>query len=63
MGNINNPQTLLRGTPQDVAQAVAECLRCHIEIIAPECAVPLTTPTRNLQALTEATASQDVLTA
>lgn len=51
MGNINNPTTLLHGTPADVAREVAECLRCGIEIIGPECAVPLTTPTENLQAI------------
>jgi len=51
MGNINNPQTLLRGTPQDVRAEVEECLRQGIEIIAPECAVPLTTPTENLKAV------------
>ncbi|MGC9317038.1 MAG: MtaA/CmuA family methyltransferase [Armatimonadota bacterium] len=54
MGNINNPQTLLQGTPADVAGEVGECLRCGIEIIAPECAVPLTTPTENLRAVAEA---------
>ncbi len=54
MGNINNPQTLLAGTPEDVADEVAVCLRAGIEIIAPECAVPLTTPTRNLQAIERA---------
>ena len=54
MGNINNPETLLQGTPEDVAGEVEACLRADIEIIAPECAVPLTTPTRNLQALERA---------
>ena len=51
MGNINNPRTLLRGTPADVGREVEECLRSEIEIIAPECAVPLTTPTDNLKAV------------
>lgn len=54
MGNINNPETLLYGTPDDVAREVRRCLRSNIEIIAPECAVPLTTPTENLRAITEA---------
>lgn len=54
MGNINNPQTLLKGTVADVQREVAECLRCEIEIISPECAVPLTTPTENLRAVAEA---------
>lgn len=57
MGNINNPQTLLRGSPDDVAVEVEACLRAGIEIIAPECAVPLTTPTENLQALAQAARS------
>ena len=52
MGNINNPETLLHGTPEDVELEVEECLRQEIEIIAPECAVPLTTPTENLRAIT-----------
>jgi [methyl-Co(III) methanol-specific corrinoid protein]:coenzyme M methyltransferase len=51
MGNINNPRTLLHGTPRDVRAEVEECLRQDIEIIAPECAVPLTTPTANLKAV------------
>ena len=54
MGNINNPRTLLHGTPQDVAGEVEECLRQGIEIIGPECAVPLTAPTENLQAVAAA---------
>jgi MtaA/CmuA family methyltransferase len=54
MGNINNPRTLLNGTPADVAAEVEECLRQGVEIIAPECAVPLTTPTVNLQAVAQA---------
>jgi len=51
MGNINNAETLLRGTPGDVAAEVEVCLQAGIEVIAPECAVPLTTPTENLQAI------------
>lgn len=54
MGNINNPDTLLRGRPEDVAREVRECLAQGIEIIGPECAVPLTTPTENLRAITDA---------
>jgi [methyl-Co(III) methanol-specific corrinoid protein]:coenzyme M methyltransferase len=55
MGSINNPHTLLHGTPKDVWREVQECLNCGIEIIAPECAIPLTTPTANLQAIAQAT--------
>ncbi len=54
MGNINNPRTLLHGAAADVAAEVEDCLAHGIEIIAPECAVPLTTPTENLQALVQA---------
>lgn len=54
MGNINNPRTLLQGAPDDVAAEVEVCLRAGVEIIAPECAVPLTTPTENLQAIVTA---------
>jgi [methyl-Co(III) methanol-specific corrinoid protein]:coenzyme M methyltransferase len=54
MGNINNPQTLLQGTPEDVAAEVHAARQAGVEIIAPECAVPLTTPLANLQALAEA---------
>jgi len=51
MGNVNNPRTLLRGTPEDVALEVEAALNAGVEIIAPECAVPLTTPTENLRAV------------
>ncbi len=54
MGNVNNPATLLYATPDDVAAEVEDCLTAGIEIIAPECAVPLTTPTENLRAVVEA---------
>ncbi|MCD6360669.1 MAG: MtaA/CmuA family methyltransferase, partial [Armatimonadetes bacterium] len=54
MGNINNPETLLHGGPDDVAAEVETCLRAGIEIIGPECAVPLTTPTENLRAIVAA---------
>jgi [methyl-Co(III) methanol-specific corrinoid protein]:coenzyme M methyltransferase len=56
MGNVNNPRTLLEGTPEDVATEVRAALKAGVEIIAPECAVPLTTPTANLQAVAEAAA-------
>lgn len=54
MGNINNPRTLLHGTPEDVAAEVEAALNAGVEIVAPECAVPLTTPTENLRAVAEA---------
>ena len=53
MGNINNPRTLLHGTADDVAAEVGAALKAGVEIIAPECAVPLTTPTANLRVVAE----------
>ena len=54
VGNVNNPETLLRGTPEDVRREVFYALDAGVEIAAPECAVPLTTPNRNLAAVVEA---------
>ena len=53
-GNINNPQVLLQGTPEDVRQAVRQVISDGIRLVSPECAVPLTTPIANLKALTAA---------
>jgi MtaA/CmuA family methyltransferase len=54
MGNINNPELLLSGTPEAVADACREVLAAGVQILAPECAVPLRTPLANLRALVEA---------
>jgi [methyl-Co(III) methanol-specific corrinoid protein]:coenzyme M methyltransferase len=54
MGNINNPRTLLAGTPDEVARECRRAIEDGVHILAPECAVPLSTPLRNLRALVEA---------
>jgi len=54
VGGVNNPQTLLRGSPEDVAREVRLALAADIDMIGPECAVPLGTPVENLTALTRA---------
>ena len=54
VGNINNPTVLYRGTPEDVRKQVRYSVEAGVEIIAPECAVPLQTPLRNLRAIVEA---------
>lgn len=54
IGSINNPVTLLDGTPEDVRREVFANCEAGIEIIAPECAVPLRTPNTNLRAIVEA---------
>lgn len=53
MGNINNPRLLLTGAPGEVAQACREVILSGVQILAPECAVPLTTPLENLKKLVE----------
>lgn len=53
MGNLNNPQLLLQGTPEEVREAAREARRAGVDIVAPECAVPLTAPTGNLRAIAE----------
>jgi [methyl-Co(III) methanol-specific corrinoid protein]:coenzyme M methyltransferase len=54
VGNVNNPQTLLRGTPEDARRETLYALEAGVEIAAPECAVPLITPNANLQAIVSA---------
>ena len=54
VGNINNPQTLLQGTPEDVFKQARCAIEAGVHIIAPECAIPLSTPLENLRAIVEA---------
>ncbi len=54
VGNINNPQALLQGTPEDVFKQARYAIEAGVQIIAPECAIPLTTPLANLRAVVEA---------
>lgn len=54
VGNVNNPVTLFDGTPEDVRKEVFSICKAGIEIVAPECAVPLRTPNANLKAIVDA---------
>ena len=54
VGNINNPQALLQGTPEDVYKQARYAIEAGVHIIAPECAIPLTTRLENLRAIVEA---------
>jgi len=54
VGNINNPQALLQGTPEDVYKQARYAIESGVHIIAPECAIPLTAPLANLRAIVEA---------
>ncbi|MDR1111194.1 MAG: MtaA/CmuA family methyltransferase [Deltaproteobacteria bacterium] len=53
-GNINNPEVLLEGSPEDVYGKSREAIAAGLRLVAPECAVPLTTPLANLRAIVEA---------
>ncbi|MCL5027097.1 MAG: MtaA/CmuA family methyltransferase [Chloroflexi bacterium] len=57
MGNINNPSTLLKGSPADVEREARAAIDAGVQVLAPECAVPLITPNRNLQAIVQAAAA------
>jgi [methyl-Co(III) methanol-specific corrinoid protein]:coenzyme M methyltransferase len=58
IGNINNPEVLLRGTPEEVAAACHKAVDGGVQILSPECAVPLTTPLPNLKVLVEVVEGQ-----
>ncbi len=48
VGNINNPETLYARGPEEVRREVYQCLEAGVQLIAPECAVPLATKLENL---------------
>jgi [methyl-Co(III) methanol-specific corrinoid protein]:coenzyme M methyltransferase len=48
VGNINNPETLFAKGPEEVRQEVLENLEAGVQLIGPECAIPLQTPLENL---------------
>jgi [methyl-Co(III) methanol-specific corrinoid protein]:coenzyme M methyltransferase len=52
-GNVNNPITLFSGTPEDAWREAQRAIDAGVDIIAPECAVPLQTPIANLKAIWE----------
>jgi uroporphyrinogen-III decarboxylase len=54
IGNVNNPRTLLQGTPEDVYRQARYAIESGVEIIGPECAIPLSTPLENLKAIVAA---------
>lgn len=49
MGGTGNIAVVRNGTPESIAEDVAEKLRAGIDIIGPECAVPLDAPCENLK--------------
>ncbi len=54
VGNVNNPTTLYARGPAEVREEVFACLDAGVQIIAPECAVPLATKLENLIAIPQA---------
>jgi [methyl-Co(III) methanol-specific corrinoid protein]:coenzyme M methyltransferase len=54
VGNVNNPLVLFQGTPEDVRKQVRYAIEAGVDIITPECALPLATPIENLKALVAA---------
>ena len=54
VGNVNNPELLLRGSPERVSEAARYAAVAGVRVVGPECAVPLQTPTANLQAIVSA---------
>lgn len=53
-GNVNNARTLLEGTPEDVRREVFYALEAGVDIVAPECAVPIDAKLANVIAVKEA---------
>lgn len=53
VGNINNPTTLYARGPAEVREEVFKCLDAGVQMIAPECAIPLATKLENLIAIPE----------
>lgn len=54
MGGTSNLEVVRSGTPEAIERDVLEKRAAGIDIIGPECAVPLDAPWRNLQLLAEA---------
>lgn len=54
IGGVNNPGTLLNGSREQVAKEVCYALDNGVALVAPECAIPLRVPNRNLQAMRDA---------
>ncbi|MDA1347973.1 MAG: MtaA/CmuA family methyltransferase [Chloroflexi bacterium] len=48
VGNLNNPELLYARGPEEVREAVFKCMDAGVDMIAPECAIPLATKLENL---------------
>ena len=54
VGNINNPETLFSKDEEAVAEEVVKNLDAGVQLVAPECAIPLQTSIENLRAIPRA---------
>jgi [methyl-Co(III) methanol-specific corrinoid protein]:coenzyme M methyltransferase len=53
VGNVANVSSLMNGTPDDVRSEVERVYAAGIDVISPECAVPMQAPEENLRAIVE----------
>jgi MtaA/CmuA family methyltransferase len=53
MGGTSNFRIIREGTPETIAADVREKKACRIDVIGPECAVPLDAPYRNMKMLVD----------
>ncbi|MFQ6079574.1 MAG: uroporphyrinogen decarboxylase family protein [Thermodesulfobacteriota bacterium] len=54
VGCVNNPQILYQGTPEDAYAQARYAIEAGVNIIGPECAIPLATPLQNVKAIVSA---------
>jgi MtaA/CmuA family methyltransferase len=54
VGNVNNPEVLFMGSPDDVHKQARYAIAAGVHMIGPECAIALPTPMENLRAIVEA---------
>ena len=54
VGNINNPETLYAKGPEEVRDEVLQNLDAGVQLVGPECAIPLQTPIENLKEIPHA---------
>ena len=54
VGNINNPETLFSKGPEAVRQEVYRNLDAGVQLVGPECAIPLQTTIENLKEIPKA---------
>ena len=54
VGNINNPETLFSKGPEEVRKEVYQNLNAGVQLIGPECAIPLQTALENLKEIPNA---------